>query len=248
MNINRRSLLRSTAIGAAAAVASPFVVRDLHAEDMIKVVGIHDASGGLDIYGKPMVATLGLAVDEINAARRPARQADRADQLRSAVQHPALHAVRHRGRDQGPGRRGAWRHHLGVARGHPADLRKRYETLYFYNTQYEGGVCDRNIFCTGVDAGADCREAGAPHHEEVGQEDLHRRRRLQLRPDHRQVGAALRAGQWRRGRPDRFLPARRHRLRRRPSRRSRRPSPTSSCRSWSAARTSRSTGNGPRPA
>jgi len=26
---------------------------------------------------------------------------------------------------------------------------KRFNTLYFYNTQYEGGVCDRNIFCTG---------------------------------------------------------------------------------------------------
>ena len=28
-------------------------------------------------------------------------------------------------------------------------LLKRYNTLYFYNTLYEGGVCDRNIFCTG---------------------------------------------------------------------------------------------------
>ena len=26
----------------------------------------------------------------------------------------------------------------------------RYKTLYFYNTLYEGGVCDRNIFCTGT--------------------------------------------------------------------------------------------------
>ena len=25
----------------------------------------------------------------------------------------------------------------------------RYQTLYFYNTQYEGGVCDRDCFCTG---------------------------------------------------------------------------------------------------
>ncbi|RMF39608.1 MAG: urea ABC transporter, partial [Alphaproteobacteria bacterium] len=25
----------------------------------------------------------------------------------------------------------------------------RYRTLYFYNTQYEGGVCDLNCFCTG---------------------------------------------------------------------------------------------------
>jgi branched-chain amino acid transport system substrate-binding protein len=27
---------------------------------------------------------------------------------------------------------------------------RKAETLYFYNTQYEGGVCDRNTFCTGV--------------------------------------------------------------------------------------------------
>ena len=26
----------------------------------------------------------------------------------------------------------------------------RYKTLYFYNAQYEGGVCDRNVFCTGT--------------------------------------------------------------------------------------------------
>ena len=25
----------------------------------------------------------------------------------------------------------------------------RYRTLYMYATQYEGGVCDRNVFCTG---------------------------------------------------------------------------------------------------
>ena len=68
MKINRRSLLRSTAIGAAAAVAGPFVIRDLYADDAIKVAGIHDTSGGLDIYGKQMVATMDLAVNEINAS------------------------------------------------------------------------------------------------------------------------------------------------------------------------------------
>ena len=26
----------------------------------------------------------------------------------------------------------------------------RYRTLYFYNNQYEGGVCDRNYFAAGV--------------------------------------------------------------------------------------------------
>ena len=106
MNINRRRLLQSTAIGAAAAVASPFVIRDLHADDAIKVAGIHDTSGGLDIYGKQMVATMDLAVNEINAAG-------------GAIQHPALHPVRHRGGDQGKGRGCPWRHHLGLARGDP---------------------------------------------------------------------------------------------------------------------------------
>ena len=26
----------------------------------------------------------------------------------------------------------------------------RYQALYFYNEQYEGGVCDKFVFCTGV--------------------------------------------------------------------------------------------------
>ena len=38
------------------------------AADTINVAGIHDLSGGLDIYGKPMVDALTLAVEEANAA------------------------------------------------------------------------------------------------------------------------------------------------------------------------------------
>ena len=68
MILNCRRLLKATAIGTVATVTSPFIIRDLHAQDIIKVAGIHDASGGLDIYGQPMVATLDLAVEEINAA------------------------------------------------------------------------------------------------------------------------------------------------------------------------------------
>ena len=38
------------------------------AEDPIGVASVHDLSGGLDIYGKPMVDALTLAVEEANAA------------------------------------------------------------------------------------------------------------------------------------------------------------------------------------
>jgi len=51
---------------------------------------------------------------------------------------------------------------------------KRFNTLYFYNTQYEGGVCDRNTFCTGQTPAQKRRQAGALHYQALGQEDLHR--------------------------------------------------------------------------
>src|SRR5258708_37653279 len=64
MNINRRTLLKSTAaVPAAGAFGS-----NAWAEDPINGAGIHDLSGGLDIYGKPMVDALTLAVEEANAA------------------------------------------------------------------------------------------------------------------------------------------------------------------------------------
>jgi len=148
MNINRRRLLQSTAIGAAAAVASPFVIRDLHADDAIKVAGIHDTSGGLDIYGKQMVATMDLAVNEINAAggvlgRKiqlinydPQSNIQLYTQYATEVATKEKVAVVHGGI-------------TSASREAIRPLLKRYNTLYFYNTLYEGGVCDRNIFCTG---------------------------------------------------------------------------------------------------
>ena len=63
MKLNRRSFLQSTA-GAAAGSTVSFA----WAEDPIGVASVHDLSGGLDIYGKPMVDALTLAVEEANAA------------------------------------------------------------------------------------------------------------------------------------------------------------------------------------
>ena len=65
MRIDRRTLLQSTA---ATAVAGMFSAGVQAAENPIGVASIHDLSGGLDIYGKPMVDALTLAVEEANAA------------------------------------------------------------------------------------------------------------------------------------------------------------------------------------
>jgi len=148
MNINRRRLLRSTAIGAAAAVASPFVIRDLYADDAIKVAGIHDTSGGLDIYGKQMVATMDLAVNEINASggvlgrKIQLINYDPQSNIQLYTQYATEAATKEKVAVVHGGITSASREAI-------RPLLKRYNTLYFYNTLYEGGVCDRNIFCTG---------------------------------------------------------------------------------------------------
>ena len=143
--ISRRRLLATTG----GALAAPLVMR--HAAfgaDPIKVVGIHDLSGGLDIYGVPMVACLDFAVDEINAAGglagRPIQHVnyDPQSNIQLYVQFATKAATQDR----------AAVVHGGITSASREAIRPvfdRYKTLYFYNTQYEGGVCDRNIFCTG---------------------------------------------------------------------------------------------------
>ena len=57
MNIDRRQFLgTAAALAGASALAVP-----AFAADPIKVGSLHDLSGGLDIYGKPMVDALTFA-------------------------------------------------------------------------------------------------------------------------------------------------------------------------------------------
>lgn len=148
MVVSRRKLLASTAAGAFAGVASPFVIRDAGAADTIKIAGIHDTSGGLDIYGKQMVATLDLAVKEINAAGGVLGREiqlinyDPQSNIQLYTQYATEAATKEKVAVVHGGITSASREAI-------RPLLKRYNTLYFYNTLYEGGVCDRNIFCTG---------------------------------------------------------------------------------------------------
>ena len=65
--MDRRKFIQTTAGGIAAGTAGMYGSSALAADD-IKVGSIHDLSGGLDIYGKPMVDALTLAIEEQNAA------------------------------------------------------------------------------------------------------------------------------------------------------------------------------------
>ena len=67
MKFNRRQFLKG-ASASAAAMAAPAFIGQAQAADALKMAVILDQTGGLDIYGRPMVDASNLAVEEINAA------------------------------------------------------------------------------------------------------------------------------------------------------------------------------------
>ncbi len=146
MAFTRREFL--TAAGAASVAGS--LPRAVLAQGKdIKLGSVLDNSGNLDIYGKPMVMSTQLAVEEINAsggllgrkiqliqydtqsdialytkyAQQLARE-DKVDVVHGGITSASREAIR--------------------------QTFRRSNTLYFYNVLYEGGVCDRNIVVTGT--------------------------------------------------------------------------------------------------
>ena len=149
MRADRRRFLKAAGTTIGALSLAPWVVRDALAQaNVIKVAGIHDLSGGLDIYGRPMVDCLTFAVEEINAAggllgkQLRLISYDAQSNIQLYTQFATEAATKEKVAVV----------HAGITSASREAIRpvlKRFNTLYFYNTQYEGGVCDRNCFCTG---------------------------------------------------------------------------------------------------
>jgi urea transport system substrate-binding protein len=146
MTINRRKFLAAS--GAAATITGfPAIIRAQSGD--IKLGTVLDASGGLDIYGKPMVQASQLAVDELNAAggvlgrKIKLIQYDTQSDIALYTKF-AQQLVREDKVDVVQG---------GITSASREAIRPtftRSKTLYFYNTRYEGGVCDANTICTGT--------------------------------------------------------------------------------------------------
>ncbi|MEJ2121798.1 MAG: transporter substrate-binding protein [Alphaproteobacteria bacterium] len=148
MNVDRRKFLQGASTAALALAAPAIVGRANAAANNIKMVGILDQSGGLDIYGKPMVDTMKMAVEEINKAGGVlGKQIDlKVYDPQSNIQFYTQYATQAAARDH------AHVVHAGITSASREAIRptlNRFKTLYFYNVLYEGGVCDRNTFCTG---------------------------------------------------------------------------------------------------
>jgi urea transport system substrate-binding protein len=146
MSFSRRQFLTSAAAVSAASFLS---FESASAAEPIPVASLLDLSGGLDIYGKPMIDAMTLAVEEVNAAGGLlGRQVKLINyDTQSSMQLYTQFA-----------QQAALKDKVAVAMGGITSASRevvrpvfdRFKTLYFYNTQYEGGVCDRDQFDTGV--------------------------------------------------------------------------------------------------
>lgn len=149
MELDRRRFLTMAGGAAAAVTATSMFPAAVMAADEILVGGLHDETGGLDFAGVPMQQMLRFTVNEINESggllgkKLKAVTADTGSNMQlyqSLAQQMAL-------RDKVSVVEGGI---TSASREVIRPVLRRYNTLYFYNTLYEGGVCDRNCFCTGT--------------------------------------------------------------------------------------------------
>ncbi len=144
MRLSRRHFVMGTT---AMTLAAPATVGRAQS-DAIKFASILDLSGGLDIYGAPMAETTKLAIEDINAAGGLlGREVELTMyDAQSTIQFYTQFATQAAAGDR------AATVHAGITSASREAIRptlSRFQTLYFYNVQYEGGVCDYNNFCTG---------------------------------------------------------------------------------------------------
>lgn len=118
-------------------------------KEPIVVGSVLDETGALNVYGKAMADATKLAVKSINDAGgvlgRPLKLVTYDAQSDNAKYTSYANQL-------------ALRDHASVIMGGITSASReamrpvadRNKTLYFYNEQYEGGVCDKNVFLTGI--------------------------------------------------------------------------------------------------
>ena len=144
-----RHVLASGSAGMAGAALPHFAFAQGEA---IKLGTIADTSGPLQPFGTQKLQCIQLAIEEINNSggllgrkvELVSYDAQSNDQF--YAQYSQQIALRDR----------VAAVHAGLQSSSREVIRpifRRANALYFYNTPYEGGVCDRNAFCTGTTPG-----------------------------------------------------------------------------------------------
>jgi urea transport system substrate-binding protein len=147
--LTRRNMLRLMGTSATISLAAPYIACPAFAAETIRLASLHDLSGGLEIFGQPMLNSLTMAVEEINAAGGLLnRQVELISyDTQSQNQLYTQYANRAALDDQAAVTFGGI---TSASREAIRPILAQNKALYFYNTYYEGGVCDGNTYCTGT--------------------------------------------------------------------------------------------------
>src|ERR1700710_1795550 len=146
---SRRKALKFGAAAAVGALVGPYVTRNASAAEPIKLGSLLDGTGALGLEGRRMIQATEFAVGQINdkggLLGRPVKLI--AYDTQSSIQLYTQYAQQLVLQDKVDVIQGGI-----TSASHEATrpIFDRSKTLYFYNTQYEGRVCDRNVFCTGT--------------------------------------------------------------------------------------------------
>jgi urea transport system substrate-binding protein len=154
-SISRRSVLAAGSVGAISAVAGcagEGAVLGLQDGGTNPIVAIlEDRSGTFALTGMPKYRTTKLAIEEINRdggilgeeidVFAPDPQSDN-----MRYQDLARHAIYQEDVDV------LWAGYSSATREAIRPLINEHDQLYFYTTQYEGGVCDKTVFPLGATA------------------------------------------------------------------------------------------------
>ena len=212
MAVTRRSALRGVgALGLVAAAPTVLMGVGSSPRTAFPVGSILDATGPINIYGLPMIDSTRFAIDDINAnggvLGRPLRLIELDAQSNNQLY--TEYASKLILENEVPVLMGGI---TSASREAMRPVVNRYQALYFYNEQYEGGVCDKFVFCTGVTPAQQLGVLVPWAVENHGAEVLHAGRRLQLRAHLRRLGQSLPGqGRRKRARPG-VHPARRGRF------------------------------------
>ncbi len=138
MALSRRDLLRTASAVPLSTLAMPALLRSAKAETPILVGSLHDQSGPLAASGAPMVESLKLGIEEVNAAGgllgRPLQLVhyDTQSNIQMYSQYAQQLAVRDKVAVV----------HGGITSASREAIRptfNRFKVLYFYNVLYEAG-------------------------------------------------------------------------------------------------------------
>ena len=149
MSLNRRSLLKASAVGAAALTTPYFFSRSAAAADTIKVGVLFSLTGGLSIIEKSLADATMLAISEINAAGGVMGRKVEAV-MEDGASDPKTYNEKASKLVVGDKLSTVFGSYTSASRKAVLPVFEKHNAMYFYPTYYEGFECSRNVVYTGA--------------------------------------------------------------------------------------------------